>query len=296
MVKRNETRKLRSFFIFTGAREYKVTNILSEVSSKCIFHCRRHLLPLHWLSVSLNLRAVATVSSMKTCTLFIVLFSSVLFWEVSAQTKKTAVKKPVKKTVKKPAAPESAVVSAPQEEILLGKINTGKMTIKVHRMMEIFLAPCDKCVGTEQSFKPKPNHRVLLFEISRRNANNYELNAQLENTTPLYARILGTDNKEYACYSVPSLIEIAMAQKKGINEQNAKMYYLLQGSAPARTEHRAYALAIEMPLDVQPKELIWKKEMQLTCPLNMQNNKLLAPVSVAADNSSSPKTTFSMAQ
>lgn len=231
---------------------------------------------------------------MKTCILLIVFFGGVFFWEASAQTKKAGGRKTAKKAVKKPVA---APVPVATEEVLLGKINTGKMTIKVHRMLEVFLSPCEKCVGTEQSYKPKPQHRVLLFEISRRNVNTYELNAQLENTTPLYARIVGTDNKEYPCYSVPSLIEIAMNQKKGINEQNAKMYYLLQGSAPARTEHRAFALAIEMPLDVQPKELIWKKEFQLQCLLNMQNNKLVNPTPVAAEApKAASKPAFSLAQ
>jgi len=230
--------------------------------------------------------------AMKTYMLLLLLAFGFFSTEVFAQAKKS--RKPTKKVMKKPASASVPVT----EEVLLGKITTGKMTIKVHRMIEVFLSPCEKCIGSDQNYKPKPQHRVLLFEISRRNPNSYELNAQIENTTPLYARIVGTDNREYPCYTLPSLIEIAMAQKKGITSQNGKMYFQLLGSAPPRTEHRAFALAVEMPLDVQPKELIWQKDLQLKCPLNMQNNKLVHPTQVVAEKPKAPASTssFTLAQ
>ncbi|MDJ1499928.1 hypothetical protein [Xanthocytophaga agilis] len=232
---------------------------------------------------------------MKTSILIVLLASWLNQLELSAQTN---VKSKRKKIPPKVAIPTEAVPAAVPEEILLGKIITDKMTIKIHRMIEVHLSACQKCVGTDQNYKPKPSHKVLLFEISRRNPNTYELNAQVENTTPLYARIVGTDHKEYPCYTVPSLIEIAMEQKQGINEGNAKIYYQLLGSAPPRTEQRAFALAVEMPSDVQPFELIWKKEQMLKCTLNMQNNKFTPAPSLAADKApaTDSKKDFSLAQ
>jgi len=225
--------------------------------------------------------------AMKPYLLLIMLMWALCAHEARAQNqRKSKSRKTTRKVVSKPA-----VTLAPAlEKMLLGQINTGKMTIKIHRMVEVFLLPCEKCVGTDQHYKPKPGHRVLLFEISRRNVNHYELNAKLDHASPLYARILGSDNQEYPCYTLPSLIEIAMDQNKGITSQNAKMYYQLLGSAPPRTEHRAFALAVEMPLEVQPQELLWKKELMLKCDLNMQNNKLVNTSQVVAEKPKTNKT------
>ena len=217
---------------------------------------------------------------MKTYFLLLLLMLSLATVEASAQSRKK--RKPVKKTAPKP------VVAPAPEERLIGKISTGKLTIKVHRVTEVFLSPCEKCIGTNQNYKPKPNHRVLLFEISRRNPNNYELSDKFDNTTPLYARIVGSNGVEYPCYTVPSLVELAMEQKKILKN---KHYFDFFGPAPSRTEHRAFALAVEMPLDVQPQELVWNKAMRLKCALNMLNNLVVTPAPVIAEKTvSEPKT------
>lgn len=202
---------------------------------------------------------------MKKKYLFVLLLAFVPIHSFCQANKSTA-----SKTVKK-ATP--APKSSTKDEILLGHITTAAMTIKIHRAIEVVLSPCTHCLNSETSYTPKPNHRTLLFEITRRNPNNYILNAQIDNCTPLYARIIGTDGLEYACHTIPSLIELAMAQNKGISAQNAPMYYALLGPAPARSDQRAFALAVEMPLKVQPRELIWRKGTLLSCPLVMAHNK-----------------------
>lgn len=218
---------------------------------------------------------------MKTYALFL-LAGLCLHWpDAAGQSKSKS-----KKHLSKPGA--KTVTRTAAEETLLGKIATGNMTVKIHRMLEVYLDPCEKCLGSNLKFQPKPHHRVVLFEISRRNANSYELNAQLESATPLYARIIGTDGLEYACHNVPSLVEIAMAQKKGIDEKNAKAYFQLLVSAPPRSDHRAFALAAEMPVDVQPRELVWRKELRLQCPLNMGNNKAAAQIPAVAGKTRPP--------
>ncbi len=182
------------------------------------------------------------------------------------QTTKTQPLKTAKKHTKKP-------VSTPKKEVLIGKISSAAMTIKIHQVVEVVLNACTKCPGSQAKYTPKPNHRVLLFDITRRNPNSYALNAQIDNCTPLYARIIGTDGVEYPCHTIPSLIELAMAQKKRIDERNAPMYYSILGPAPARSEQRAFAMAIEIPRQVQPKELVWRKGTLLTCLLVMPNNQ-----------------------